>query len=282
MPNTFERRGPMPKYASSDYPSVDQYREFLDVFDAVLGLVLFEFTGGPIDTRDLIIRNFVARTGMSMRAIFSVWSMGDYQDCWILHRSLLERLFLLRHLADHDEFELFESWSFLQQYKAATRLHADPQFGGTKAREFVAISDDQAQRGRELMASPPKWRRPKAADVAKSMNMSFIYRFGYDYGSTHVHPMANDGDQDFHTITGLTPQTPFPDSHSVLSNSVLHSAMLVQAGLSASSFAWRNIVFDFFTDCVFDFLGAGGGSYKLAFIKIGEAAQSGIHLAERA
>jgi hypothetical protein len=271
----------MPKYASSDYPSIARYREFLDAFDAVVGLVLFEFAREPVGTRDLIIRNFIARTGMSMRAIMNVWLMDDFQDCWILHRSLLDRLFHLRHLADHDEFEVFESWSFLRQYKAATRLQSDPEFGGARARAFVPISDDQTIRGQELLGSPPQWRRPKAADVAKSMNMNFMYQFGYDYGSTHVHPMANDGDQDFHTLTGLTPPTAFPDSHSVLSNSLLHSAMVVQVGLSASSFSWRSIVFDFFTDCVIDFLDTGGDSYKLAFIMIGNGAQSGIQLAER-
>ncbi len=40
-------------------------------------------------------------------------------------------------------------------------------------------------------------RRAKAAAIAKDMVMQFLYQYGYDYAFTHVHPMANDDQDDF-------------------------------------------------------------------------------------
>lgn len=85
---------------------------------------------------------------------------------------------------------------------------------------------------KSLSKNPPKWRRPKAGDVAMSMNLSFLYKYGYDFASTYVHPMANDGDQDFYTLTKLKPTPPFPDQISVLSNSILVGSLILQEALN--------------------------------------------------
>lgn len=270
----------MPKYGPADYLPPAEFAEFIDAFHGIAGLLLFEFARAQRGTRDLVARNFIARADTSLRGILALWNLKDFQDCWILHRCLLDRLFHLRHLADTNEFEAFEAWSFLRQYEATERLVQDPEFGGSQAKDSVAVTPAQDKRGRELKAARPRWRRPKARDVAKSMDMQFMYNFGYDYASTHVHPMANDGDQDFHTITGLEPQTAYPDQSAVLSNSVLHASMLVAEAMSASSLAWRNIVFQFFTSDVVALLDRGEKDYMLSFVKMGKWVQAGQALSE--
>jgi hypothetical protein len=68
--------------------------------------------------------------------------------------------------------------------------------------------------------------------------------YGYDFASQHVHPMANDGQEDFFTITRLEPKPDFPDWSSVLSNSVLAGSLIVQEALNASTLLWHRVVYD--------------------------------------
>ena len=128
-----------------------------------------------------------------------------------LHRCLLDRLFHLSYLREKNEFELFEAWSFLEQYESLNRVRSDPEFGRNLDGVGFSVTTEQKERARTLSRDRPIWRRPKAEDVAKRLDMRFLYSYGYDYASRHIHPMANDGMQDFFTITKLKPAPDFPD-----------------------------------------------------------------------
>lgn len=97
--------------------------------------------------------------------------------------------------------------------------------------------------------------------------MRFLYRFGYDFASMHVHPMANDGEQDFYTTTKLEPAPDFPDQRAILSNTLLVASIVVQHGLNASILAWRAVVCDFLDDFK-RFLDTGADDYKVSFLKL--------------
>ena len=183
----------MPSIAQ-DYHPPEKYLEAIEVFHAYSATLLFAFAKEQCSTKDLIIRNFLARTNTMLRGIGRLWEINDYQDCWILHRSLLDRLFHLHQLAEMQDFEAFEQWSFFTQFNAVNRLFCDPDISDTKEalRQFIP-TDEQKQRYKKVSLSPPKWKRPKAEDVARKLDMSFLYHFGYDYASGHVHPMADDG-----------------------------------------------------------------------------------------
>lgn len=267
----------MPKFNPEEYLPIENYKDGLDAFHAISGFLLFEFAKENIDQKDIIIRNFIARGDMMSRAIFKLWELGDYQDCWIIHRCLLDRLFHLRQLQKGNEFEAFEAWSFLQQFNAVNRVRGDPEFSGALKSKYFNFTSEQKERASSLKSNPPCWRRPKVEEVARSMHMEFLYRFGYDFASTHIHPMANDGQQDFYTITKLVPKPDFPDQRVVLSNTLLVSTMVVQEGLNSSNFAWRRIVFDFLDDLK-SMLGTGSEYYKNSFLKIGTIIEQGLRL----
>lgn len=260
------------------YHPREQYEEALEAFHGTTGAMLLEFARHGQGYRDTIIRNFVARTNVMTRAVFRLWDLGDYHDCWILHRCLLDRLFHLRELSDRDQFEIFEAWSFLQQYDAVSRVRSDPEFKEAATGSMFELSPEQHARAKTLRADPPKWRRPKAEDVARRLNMHFLYRYGYDYGSTHVHPMANDGHQDFFSITGLQPAPNFPDQRVVLSNTLLVSTVVVQLSMNASTLQWREVVYDFL-DELRDFLGTGSDRFKATFVKLARGLDQGLELA---
>jgi hypothetical protein len=267
----------MMKFDSEHYLPVESYTEALGVFHAISRIILFEFARQEGNKRDIIIRNFIARTDTMVRAVFRLWDLEDYQDCWILYRCLLDRLFHLSHLQEHEQFETFEAWSFLEQYNALNRVRSDPEFSGALESKMFGLTLEQKERAKALLKNPPIWQRPKAEEVAKRLNMRFLYRFGYDFGSTHVHPMANDGQQDFFTITKLEPAPEFPDQRSVLANTLLVGTMIVQQGLNASTLSWHALVYDFLDD-LRRFLGTGSDDYKLSFVKMRRLIEQGERL----
>jgi hypothetical protein len=100
------------------------------------------------------------------------------------------------------------------------------------------------------------------------MNLDFLYKYGYDYASTLVHPMANDGVEDFLRLTELQGNSIYFDQRPVVSNSCLAVTLLIGEGLGASGLEWISPVIDFLYDFR-DFLSDGSENYKMSFLKIG-------------
>lgn len=262
----------MPKFEDQEYRSVKEFRTAVDALHGVSGLLLFAFAKQDCDTKHILMRNFIARTDTMVRGVLKLWDIADFQDCWILNRCLLDRLFHLVHLRETGSHEVFDSWSFCEQYKAQNRVRSDPECQGALKSQLFTPSPEEKSRFAELSKNPPKWERPKAEVVAKKMNLTFLYKYGYDFGSTHVHPMANDGQQDFFSITKLEPSPNFPDQRSVLSNSILIGSMIIQEALNQSNFHWRRVVYDFL-DHLRAHLYDGTPDYQQTFLKIVQMAR---------
>ncbi len=269
----------MPKFNEDDYLSVEAYKEALGTLHVISGGLLFEFAREERGVRDIIIRNFIARAYMIARAIFQLWDMKDHQDCFVLYRCLIDRFFHLWYLQQNDEFEVFEEWSFLEQFNALNRVRSNPEYRGALESKSFYLSSEHRKRYRKLAKNPPIWQRPKSEDVAKCLDMRFLYQFGYDFASAHVHPMANDGQQDFYTITKLELAPNFPDHRSVLSNTLLITTMLIQEGLNASNISWRALIFNFL-DELRRFLDSGEEDYKVSFLKLGKMIEQGVRMSK--
>jgi hypothetical protein len=256
------------------YRSVEEYDLAVGGFHGFCGLVLYAFASHPCDTKDVIIRNFVARTDMMVRGVLQLWTLSDFQDCWILYRCLMDRLFHLTQLGIEGDYVAFDDWSFYEQYKSLNRVRSDQEFGAGHRTEEFSPTAEQKARFTKLSMNPPEWKRPKAEDVAKGMDLSILYKYGYDYGSKHVHPMSDDGNQDFFGITKLEPAPHFPDQRSALHNSLLVGCMIVQGALNQSSFRWRAVAYDFL-DHLMKHLGEGSMDYgftlqKMMLFKVAE------------
>jgi hypothetical protein len=222
----------------------DEFAQAIDGLRTLSASILRAFSKGETSTRNVIVGNFIARSITTVDSVFALWRAEHYQDCWILHRALMDRLFHLQHLIDTNTFEEFDEWSFVQQIEANHRLKSDPEFAAKTHSEDLATSSAQLERYRQLKKRGISWRRPRAEDMAKKMEMPFLYRYGYDYASSHVHPMANDGQQDFYRIAGLESSVGFPEQMAVIINTVLVATMVVQTGLNGSGLRWRAIVYD--------------------------------------
>lgn len=262
-----------------NYRSLEEYGEAVHVLSLYGTCLLFDFAKHDLSVRDLIIRNFIARSIRSINGILVLWQYRDYHDCWMLHRCLMDRLFHLWDLVDNDAFEAFDDWSFKEQYEYNNAVRSDPE------RKHEALNPTQDQKGRynALKGNPPQWQRPDAERVAKRHDLRPLYKYGYHYACMHVHPMSNDGDVDFLEITGLGMTTPghvefMEKSITAVHNSCGIATVIIQEGLNASTLKWRSVVYDFL-DHFRGFLADGGNQYQATFYKIGKMKQGGIPLA---
>lgn len=253
--------------ADEELQIIESYRNAADALYAVSGMVLLSFARNDCDTKNIIIRNFVARSAMTLKSIFTLWDNNDFHNAWVIHRALIDRMFHLHSIGNNDEFLAFDDWSFFEQYKAQNRVKSDELFKNQANGGIYDLSDVQKVRIRDLEKKKPNWKRPKAETVAKKMGMEFLYKYGYYYGSMHVHSMANDGDQDFYTITKLDPALRFPSHIAVISNTILASSMILQDAINHSDFKWRKVLWDFI-DELREVLVNGSPSYQQSFIKL--------------
>lgn len=265
-----------------EYLSAEQYNEAAEALHVLSGMLLFEFArhSETAATRDLLLRNFIARADTMVRGILRLWEIKDCGDCWILHRALLDRLFHLRALNDNDQFDLFDDWSFKMQYEAANRLRSDPELKGQIKELVDDLTTEQKMRYQRLVRNSPNWRRPKAEEVARAMDLMFLYKYGYDFASQHVHPMANDGQEDFFNITHLEPKPNFPKPVMVLSNSILAASLIAQEALNASTLSWRRVVYDA-VDGIRNFLRSASPEHLLPLAKMSKMFEEHITLAQR-
>lgn len=266
---------------SDQHLSVGQYVQAADALHVLSGTLLFEFARHSATevARDQIARNFIARADTMVRGILRLWEIKDYGDCRIIHRALLDRLFHLHALNDTDQFDLFDDWSFKVQYEAAGRLRSDPALKGQLQGLVDDLTIERKSRYQRLVKNHPDWRRPKAQDTAKAMDLTFLYAYGYDYASQHVHPMANDGQEDFFNITLMEPKPNFPDSGIVLSNSILVASLVVQEALNASTLSWCRVVYDA-VDGVRNFLLSASPEHHLPVARVCIMFKEGLPLAQ--
>lgn len=250
-----------------EYWPIESYKEVIDILDKVTSIILFSFAEHSVEVKDVIIRNFIARAIVTLKGILRLLEISDHQDCWVLYRCVLDRLFHLRALAEKNEFELFEKWSFKQQYELRDKLWSDPDFKEKINPKFFKDKKKEKKRYVIISKEQPRWNRPKTKVVAKNMNLEFLYKYGYDYASTLVHPMANDGQDDFLRQTNIERKELFIDQKGVINNSILVVILLIQEGLNSSNFVWRRLLYDFLDD-VFSFLKTGSKDYLSSFVKI--------------
>lgn len=250
-----------------------------EALEAVIIFVLFEYAVNDSSAHLQITRGFTSRTAQLLKSIRSLWTSGDFDSCSVLLRCMLERLFTLVHLKDSNEFQVFEDWSFYRQCQYL--IKARNEIGGTNSTGQVGfdLTVDQEERFKKLLSNPPVWKRPKPADMAKRMKLEPLYHFCYDSASTLVHPLANDGQRDFYSLTKLEPAPDFPEARNYLHNSLLIALALLENGMTISELRWRLVLREF-VDQMMSFLETGKHSYAESFLNLRYMIRDGIMLSE--
>jgi hypothetical protein len=241
--------------------------EAIDTFRVFCGMVLLSFAQYGHDQRETTSRNFVARGMSCLQSIFSVWEIGNEQDAWILSRSLIDRLLHLHYLAETDSFIDFDNYSFMSMFKAREKTISNSLMNNKISQEMKDLHKSEKPKFDYLQKNQRGWYRPRPREVAKQMELNIVYDM-YDYASMHVHPISNDGVDDFEKLIGK-PGDHLPDSI-VVRNSIIIQSLLVQEALNVSKMKWRAIVYDFLNQ-IRTFAGNGDAQYLTTMYKLGKA-----------
>lgn len=232
------------------YLSYEEYEKINEFTQTLSRVILFEIAKRESKKRDIIIGNFIARGVNFVKAIFMLWKTKNYQDCWILHRCLLERLFYLYELESTNKFDEFYKWSFIIQYESINRLHSNQEFKQKVDSKFFRDLKEKRIEYEQYKSEKVQWIRLRPENIANKMGLGFFYKYGYVYGSKHVHPMANDGHEDFYNITKLEPRPDFPSQEVILHNTLLVILLLLQQSLNATTFKWLALVYNLIQDLI--------------------------------
>jgi len=256
----------------TEYHPLKFYEEYVAWYGAFAPYVGMCLCAADPSLKQSITCNFVSRAAVSLRGIIALWQVHDYQDCWVAYRCLLDRLFHLHFLNRTDNFKEFADWSFLQQYHARNAIRSSPLFKDKIDPDFFRDSEADKARAKALSEDPPEWTRPGAETEARDMNLEFLYKQGYDYASTLVHPMANDGRQDYTTVSGNG--GPWPDQTVVVNNSCLAGLLLLQEAMGGSARHWHRLVQECMDEAL-QGLTTGSRDYLRLFVKLGKAVPDG-------
>lgn len=220
--------------------------ENIERLEVVSKWILLKLAGNASGKREIYLRNAIAKNISLLRSIEILFRHHEYNQAYILFRSLLDRFVYLCYLHDNDLFEHFEKWTFIKVYEYRNNAKADERFRRVLSDPLFRSHPSEARRYSELKRESIAWQKPDPKTVLSTRGLDFLYKFGYDYASMHTHPMASDGDFEFHHLTGLEPNPHKDFSYSELSlNAILISTLIMREIMNASSFKFRAICYSF-------------------------------------
>ena len=223
----------------------NQYTQSAQVLTEYTSVVLKNYADISNENRDRIIRNLIARSITALRGIINLWSIQDYNDCWVLYRVLLDRLFYLETLGTEESFGKFSDWCFINSFEYKMKCLNDPEFAEKIEPEKFVLSEEDKKRYESLKTTDVNWKKPSAFKVAKKMKLDFLYNYGYRFASGHVHPTANEGMEDVARLTGQTIDQTYDDQITVIHNSSLIMNIILRQGINFSNLEWRSAILTF-------------------------------------
>jgi hypothetical protein len=221
----------------------------IDQYIRGCSMLIFSFDAFQLSIQDTILRNYLAKSISQLQTITTLNITNQTFDCYIIYRSMVDRLGHLYFLERTDSFNDFDDWSFMKQFESTNKALSDPLFKDRLNPQFFKLSENNKVRYKKIKERKTTWKRPDIESEFKNKDLQFLYRFGYDYASSHVHPMANDGLVEYNAMI-LNPSKEIMDyaNHHrqlITQNSTLISSLMVNECLNMSSLKWRALVFKF-------------------------------------
>lgn len=220
--------------------------ENIERLEVVSKWLLLKLAAKANGVRDIYLRNALAKNIALLRSIESLFNQQQYNQGYILFRSLLDRFVYLCYLHDNNLFTEFEEWTFIKVYEHRNNAKADERFRRLINDPLFKSDPSESRRYTALKKKNIEWHKPDPKNILSGRGLDFLYKFGYDYASMHTHPMASDGDLEFHQLTGLEPNPHKDFSYSELSaNSILIATLSMRESMNAMSFKFRGICYSF-------------------------------------
>jgi hypothetical protein len=259
---------------SGSYELIDDCQTFSNI---IVRQVSAEIKGSY---KDICITYFLARCSYMLNSIKTLYISGEYSDCLILYRALIDRLLLLYYLVDTDSFKEFDDWSFKKIFEETTSAKNDPQLKKIANSIKYDETEYRIARYNRIKKEGIKWKRPKAEDIAKTLAMITLYKYGYAHASGFVHPMSGDGELEYKKILGTLSDEYVKSYRTILNNSLIVFIYLLEESLGEYNFEWIEEVFD----CqikMFSRLNTGDKTYKILLEKITDIDNNGYAIRKK-
>ncbi|MCJ7933435.1 MAG: DUF5677 domain-containing protein [Chryseobacterium sp.] len=167
--------------------------EIVESFKNVSHIILLKFELHPFNTKETILRNFIAKASSLLNSISILIKEDQIGEATALYRLLIERYFYIEYLEKSGLYQEFKDWSFIKTFEIRNKMRSQTTFNSKDVKEELTDDDFQINLYQELKSKKINWIEPKIEDFSKQIDLKLLYSLGYDLGSSYVHPRADEG-----------------------------------------------------------------------------------------
>lgn len=225
--------------------------------------------------KGIYLRNSIAKSQSLVNSIELTYNNKLYNESWILYRCLLDRFIYLTYLSKDNLHEQFKDWSFIKGYEYIQNAKSEESTKNVKTDPRFKFSRAQSKSYFDAKKQNNNFAKPKPEIELKSNGLNFLYKLGYDYASMRVHPMFEDGDEEYYRITKPEPN-PYCDLNheELLANTYVIASMILQEALNQIEFRTISVVYEYLEKL------RENSDYELAFYKVIKTVEQGNNLFE--
>ncbi len=234
-------------------PIPTEYIQLTESLKNVSKFVVINFDDSELNVKQIIIRNFIAKSHSLLQSIFLLLQEDQEGEAIALYRLLIERYFYLEYLHRTNLYQEFKDWSYIKTFESRNKMRSNSSFNDKHTKKLLIDDKEQVKKYKELKANSNLWIEPKLENLAKEIDLSFLYSMGYDLGSSFIHPRADEGYWDALRIV----KKQFPDEHkrnNTLKNTILMSNAILIFGANNSGVDFGKFL-NYYCNSIFEFLG---------------------------
>lgn len=230
----------------------DKLLELVDSYKRFTKVVILTFVNGNLDTKNQILRNFIAKAHSLVNSISLLLKEEQEGEAMALYRLLIERYFYLEYLNKTNSYQAFKDWSYIKTFESRNKMRSNSEFNSPKTKEYLADSKEQVKKYQTLKKQKNQWIEPKMENLAKEIDFSFLYSLGYDLGSSFIHPRADEGYWDALRIVKNERIVEFKRNN-ILKNSILIANSILISASNRSDIAFDRYL-NFYCSSVYEYL----------------------------
>lgn len=233
------------------YQIKKEHTEIVRSYENLTKFIILRFESLELKIKDKIIRNFIAKSFSLLNSIYILIDHNQEREAMALYRLLVERYLYLEYLNKTESYQEFDDWSFIKASESRNGMRSNPEFNDSATKKFLKDTKEQVKNYQRLKEKN-KWKEPNLEQLAKELNSKFLYNFGYDLGSSYIHPRAEEGLLDALRIVKNEIIEPFR-LENTLKNSILISNSILMLGLHYSNFDWNGYLYKY-CDIIYKYL----------------------------
>lgn len=218
----------------------------IESIKAITIWLLVKFAEKVQNKQEIYSRNILAKSLSLIEAIYKLYTQKLYNEGWTLFRTLIDRYVYLIYLYEKDLFDEFEKWSFIRAYEYNSSIRSDEKYKLLLNDPLFKIDKKQTKRYYSLKTEENNWSKPDPESILKANGLDFLYKYGYDYSSGHIHPVFGDGELEFYKYTGLEPN-PFThlNQQILVRNTIIVNSLIQREVFNRLRFKFRKIVYQY-------------------------------------